>query len=177
METDLRYPIGKFSRPGTLTDDLRRDLIEEIAAAPAKLGASVQGLTAAQLDTPYRPGGWTVRQVVHHVPDSHMNAYTRFRLALTEDEPTIKPYDEGKWAELRDAKSAAIEPSLALLEGLHERWVLLLRSLGPAEWPRQFRHPEQGRLMSLDDSLALYAWHGKHHVAHITALRAREGWA
>ena len=117
-----------------------------------------------------------MRQVVHHVPDSHMNAYTRYKLALTEELPLIKPYDEAKWAELGDVRTAAIEPSLALLKNLHKRWVLLLRSLGPAEWSRKFRHPEHEKPMSLDDSLAMYAWHGKHHVAHITSLRERMEW-
>ena len=176
METDLRYPIGKFHRPGALTDAQRAEFISAIEETPAKVRAAVKGLNERQLDTPYRPGGWTVRQVVHHVPDSHMNAYVRFKLGLTEDEPTIKPYEEAKWAELADAKTSAIEPSLALLENLHMRWVLLLRSLGPAEWARKFRHPECEKPMALDDQLALYAWHGRHHVAHITALREREQW-
>jgi uncharacterized damage-inducible protein DinB len=177
MATDLRFPIGKFQRPtAPLTDGQLRDCIEVIAATPARLSDAVQGLKAEQLDTRYRPDGWTVRQVVHHVPDSHMNAYTRFKLALTEELPLIKPYDEAKWAELGDVRTALIEPSLALLENLHKRWVLLLRTLGPAEWSRKFRHPEWDKPMSLDDTLALYAWHGKHHVAHITSLREREGW-
>jgi len=177
MEADLRYPVGKFQRPtASLTDAQHHEFIEAIAAAPARLNEAVKGLKPEQLDTRYRPEGWTVRQVVHHVPDSHLNAYTRFRLALTEDLPLIKPYDEAKWAELGDARTAPIEPSLALLENLHKRWVLLLRTLGPAEWSRKFRHPEQEKPLSLDDSLALYAWHGKHHVAHITSLRERQGW-
>jgi uncharacterized damage-inducible protein DinB len=174
METDLRYPIGKFQRADHLTSDQRRQFIDAIAETPARLNAAVAGLKAQQIDTPYRPGGWTVRQVVHHVPDSHMNAYIRFKLALTESEPTIKPYDEKQWAELADSKSP-IEPSLALLENLHARWVSLLRSLAPADWARNFRHPERGT-MSLDETLALYAWHGRHHVAHITSLRERENW-
>jgi DinB family protein len=174
MEADLRYPIGKFHRIETLTPDQRREHIKAIAETPAQLAAAVSGLKAEQLDTPYRPGGWTVRQVAHHVPDSHMNAYTRFKLALTEDEPTIKPYDEARWAELADAKSP-IEPSLALLENLHTRWVLLLRSITPAEWGRKFRHPKLG-LVTLDQNLSIYGWHGRHHVAHITSLRERNGW-
>jgi uncharacterized damage-inducible protein DinB len=177
METDLRYPIGKFHRPGALTDAQRAEYIVMIEETPAKVRAAVKGLNEEQLNEPYRPGGWTVRQVAHHVPDSHMNAYVRFRLALTEDEPMIKTYAEAKWAELADAKSSAVEPSLELLENLHKRWVLLLRSLGPAEWARKFRHPEWETPMSLDELLALYAWHGRHHVAHITALREREHWA
>jgi len=174
LEADLRYPIGKFDRVETLTPEQRREHIDAIAETPARLVDAVSGLNAEQLDTPYRPGGWTVRQVTHHVPDSHMNAYTRFKLALTEDEPTIKPYDEARWAELADAKSP-IGPSLALLENLHKRWVLVLRSITPAEWARKLRHPELG-LLSLDQTLAIYGWHGRHHVAHITGLRERNGW-
>ncbi len=175
MEVDLRYPTGKFQRVENLTPNQRRQCIDAIAETPARLSDAVRGLKAAELDTPYRPGGWTVRQVVHHVPDSHMNAYVRFRLALTETEPTIKPYDEARWAELADAKSAPIEPSLTLLDSLHQRWVLLLRSLSPADWAKKFRHPERG-VMTLDEQLALYAWHGRHHVAHITSLRERNAW-
>jgi uncharacterized damage-inducible protein DinB len=175
MGADLRYPIGKFQRVANLTDDQRRAYIEEIAEAPGRLSAAVAGLKPEQLDTPYRPGGWTVRQVVHHLPDSHLNAFTRFKLALTEDEPTIKTYDEARWAELPDAKGAPIEPSLALLDSLHKRWVVLLRSLTFADWARRFRHPERG-VMALEDTLAMYAWHGRHHVAHITSLRERNSW-
>ncbi|HUA01231.1 MAG TPA: putative metal-dependent hydrolase [Candidatus Aquilonibacter sp.] len=175
METDLRYPIGKFQRPENVSDDQRREFIDQIAAAPMRLALAVADLAPAQLDTPYRPAGWTVRQLVHHIPDSHMNAYVRFKLALTEDEPTIKPYEESRWAELADAKTPPIQPSLALLENLHTRWVMLLRSLAPGEWARKFRHPELGT-MSLHQNLALYAWHGRHHVAHITSLRERNGW-
>jgi hypothetical protein len=173
--TDLRYPIGKFHYDGLLTEDQRRAFVDDISQAPAQLRAAVDGLTEAQLDTPYRPGGWTVRQVIHHVPDSHMNSYVRFKLALTEDEPTIKPYAEDRWAELGDTKTTRVEVSLRLLESLHDRWVHLLRSLGPADWQRTFRHPELGA-MTLEKTLALYAWHGRHHVTHITALRARNGW-
>jgi len=175
FEPDLRYPVGEFQQPESLTDAQRQECISAIADAPARLAAAVAGLTAAQLDTPYRPGGWTVRQLVHHIPDSHMNAYTRFKLALTEDVPTIKPYDEKSWAELADSKGA-IEPSLALLENLHKRWVALLRSLAPSDWSRTFYHPEHGWTMSLDAVLAMEAWHGRHHVAHITSLRERNGW-
>ena len=175
MEVNLQYPVGKFKRPKKLTEEQRRGCIGVIAETPARLKAAVAGLSAAQLDTPYRPGGWTVRQVVHHLPDSHMNSYVRFRLALTEDQPTIKPYDEALWAELADAKTAPVEASLALLENLHERWVLLLRSLSGAGWARTFRHPELGP-MTLEQNLALYDWHGRHHVAHITSLRERQGW-
>jgi hypothetical protein len=141
-------------------------LIEDIAATPQRMRKAVEGMTEQQLNTPYREGGWTVRQVVHHVPDSHMNSYIRFKLALTEREPTIKPYDEAAWAELIDAKNAPIETSLQLLEGLHDRWVMLLRSLSDDDVKKQFTHPELG-LVSIDKYIALYAWHGKHHVAHI----------
>ena len=174
--TDLRYPIGPFSYDGTMTDARRAACVARIAAAPGRLRAAVAELDDAQLDTPYRPGGWTVRQVVHHVPDSHLNAYTRFRLALTEDTPTIKPYEEARWAELPDARTLPVAISLALLEALHARWVPLLERLGPAEGARQLRHPEHGRLMPLDELLAMYAWHGDHHVAHVTSLRERMGW-
>jgi uncharacterized damage-inducible protein DinB len=175
MTADLRYPIGKFEPVTSLAGEQRRQCIDAIAETPARLAAAVAGLTPSQLDTPYRPGGWTVRQLVHHIADSHMNAFGRFKLALTEDEPTIKTYEESRWAELADAKTPPIEPSLALLENLHKRWVLLLRSLGPADWPRKFRHPEWGPA-TVDFLLAQYAWHGRHHVAHITSLRERNGW-
>jgi hypothetical protein len=175
MEPDLRYPVGKFEAVTSLTSEQRRQCIDAIAEAPALLATAVAGLTPAQLDTPYRPGGWTVRQLVHHIADSHMNALIRFKLALTEDEPTIKTYEESRWAELADTKTPPIEPSLALLENLHKRWVLLLRSLTSADWPRKFRHPEWGPA-TVDFLLAQYAWHGRHHVAHITSLRERNGW-
>ena len=174
---DPRYPIGRFAYQGPQTPEERLDCIARIAATPANLRLSVAGLTDAQLDTPYRDGGWTVRQVVHHVPDSHLNAYTRFRLALTEPTPTIRPYFEHLWAELPDARGAPIESSLALLEALHRRWLLLLRSLGPADWDRKYLHPEHGREWTLDEVLAMYAWHGDHHTAHVTRLRDRMGWS
>lgn len=173
---DPRYPIGRFQFDGDAAAGKREQWIEQIAAAPARLRAAVTGLTAAQLDTPYRDGGWTVRQVVHHLPDSHLNAYTRIKLALTEEAPTIKPYEEARWAELPDARAGEIEPSLLLLESLHQRWLMLLRQLKPHDFDRQFRHPEHGRTFRLGETLALYAWHGRHHVAHITALRKRKGW-
>ena len=176
MDTpDLRYPVGVFRFPKSVSaEDLTR-FIDQISDAPARLRAAMAGLADAQLDTPYRPGGWTVRQLAHHVPDSHINSYVRFRLALTEDDPVIKPYEESRWAELPDARTAPVEVSLALLENLHARWVPLLRSLSGADWKRSFRHPELG-LVSLENNAALYAWHGRHHVAHITALRERMGW-
>jgi uncharacterized damage-inducible protein DinB len=173
--SDPRFPIGKFSYSGSLTPEQKQSHVDEIAQAPVKLRAAVKGLSDAQLDTPYRDGGWTVRQVTHHVPDSHMNAYVRFKLALTEDEPTIKPYAEERWAELADTQATPIEVSLTLLDSLHDRWVRLLRSLEDDAWKRSFRHPDMGP-MTLEKALAMYAWHGKHHVAHVTALRARKAW-
>ncbi len=175
MNDDLRYPIGRFTRPGPLTPADRARLIDEIAHAPGALRQAVDGLDDRRLDTPYRPGGWTVRQVVHHLPDSHLNAYTRFKLGLTEDAPTIRPYDESAWAELPEARAAPIGISLDLLDALHIRWVMMLRGLHQTAFARRILHPESGE-MSLDVLLALYAWHGRHHVAHVTALRAREGW-
>ena len=174
--TDLRYPIGEFRLDGHVTDERRAGWIADIAALPAQMRAAVGGLTPEQLATPYRPGGWTVRQVVHHVPDSHLNAYVRCKLALTEERPTIKPYNEGRWAELADTRATPLEVSLTMLDALHARWVQLLRSLGPAELRRSFVHPERGNVLTLEWMLAQYSWHGRHHVAHITALREREGW-
>ncbi len=172
---DLRYPVGQFSFTGTISAAERASLIDQIAATPEQMRAAVHGLDDEQLDTPYRPGGWTVRQVVHHVPESHLNSYIRFKLAITEDEPTIKPYFEDRWAELQDALSSPVEPSLNLLEALHQRWVWFLRSLRNEDFDRTFQHPEQG-VVSLNKNVALYAWHGRHHVAHITALHDRNAW-
>ena len=172
---DLRFPVGKFHHEGSVNDQQKQAFLDEIDQTPAKLRAAVSGLSDSQLDTPYRPDGWTVRQVVHHVPDSHLNSYVRFKLALTEDEPTIKTYAEDRWAELSDTKATPIEVSLVLLESLHHRWVRLLRSLTPDQWKRRFRHPELGP-MTLENTLALYAWHGRHHVAHISELRKRMSW-
>jgi hypothetical protein len=173
---DLRYPIGNFTRPaGPLSVEGRTQCIRDIEETPARLRAAVAGLTEKQLDTPYRPGGWTVRQVVHHLPDSHMNAYVRIKLAITEDRPTIKPYEEARWAELVDGRTAPAELSLTLLEALHARWVMLLKSLAAEQFQRPFVHPDHGQVDG-EWLLAMYAWHGKHHVAHITSLREREGW-
>ncbi len=172
---DPRFPIGKFHYNGPPAAEQRQQFIDEIAQTPANLRTAIQGFSEAQLDTPYRDGGWTVRQVVHHVPDSHLNSYVRFKLALTEDEPTIKPYAEDRWAELADTKATPVEVSLTLLDSLHDRWVRLLQSLSPEDWKRSFRHPEVG-LMTLEKALALYAWHGRHHVAHITELRKQKSW-
>ncbi len=172
---DLSYPIGKFHYSGPMSKQQREAAMAAISDAPAKMRAALRGLSAQQLDTPYRPSGWSVRQVVHHVPDSHLNAYIRTKLALTEQEPTIKPYDEKAWAELADTQTTPIEISLALLEAVHGRWSNLLRSLSDADFARTFRHPEHG-VRTLDWIIALYAWHGAHHTAHVTALRERMGW-
>jgi uncharacterized damage-inducible protein DinB len=173
--SDPRFPIGKFHYDGQLTEEQKQTYLNDIGRTPSNLRAAVEGLRDAQFDTPYRPGGWTVRQVVHHVPDSHMNSYVRFKLALTEDEPTIKPYAEDRWAELADTAATPVEVSLTMLDSLHDRWVRLLRSLTPDDWKRTFRHPDLGP-MTLEKTLALYAWHGKHHVAHINELRKRMSW-
>lgn len=175
MSPDFRYPIGPFLPPPPADPASRAAAILAIAEAPAKLRAAVTGLTNEQLETPYRPGGWTVRQVTHHVPDSHLNAYARLRLALTEDRPTIKPYDEARWAELPDAKRMPVDVSLTLLESLHQRFVTLLESLSENEWKRRYIHPDTGE-HTLDYFLEHYAWHGRHHVAHVTSLRSRMQW-
>jgi hypothetical protein len=172
---DLRYPIGRFRLSGETEHGQRDQWISDIADVPAALREAIRGLEPAQLDTPYREGGWTVRQVIHHLADSHMNAYIRFRLALTEDEPTIKPYKEDLWAELHDAKSSPVEVSLALIDALHHRWTSLMRAMRESDWERAFRHPELG-LVPLERNAGLYAWHGRHHVAHISGLRRRMGW-
>jgi hypothetical protein len=169
---DLRYPIGPFQYQGESTEEQRPELIDRIEKTPFRLREAVEGLSESQLDTPYRPGGWTVRQVVHHLADSHMNSFCRFRVALTEDTPSIKGYDQDAWAELSDSRTAPVEVSLALLEALHRRWVLLLRSMTPADFARTLLHSELGPI-ALDRLLALYAWHGEHHCAH-AALAARE---
>jgi len=163
----LKYPIGKFAKPERITPETVGIWIDEIEHLPLLIRAAVQGITNDQLDTPYRPGGWTIRQVVHHLPDSHMNSYIRFRLALTEEKPTIKPYHEERWAELPDAKHGKIEISLILLEALHIRWALLLRSLSLEQLHKSYVHPETGREYKLDETIGIYAWHGKHHLAHI----------
>jgi hypothetical protein len=173
--TDLRFPIGRYVRPASLSSDERAAALDAIAATPAKLRQAVAGLSDAQLDTPYRPEGWTVRQVVHHLPDSHLNAYLRTKLAITEDNPTIRPYAEARWAQLPEAKTAPVEVSLALLAALHERWLLALRGLAAEDWQRPLLHPETGAF-TLEQLIGLYAWHGRHHVAHITGLRERQGW-
>jgi uncharacterized damage-inducible protein DinB len=174
--SDPRYPIGKFVVEGEITPTRREEWINEIAETPMHLRAAVKGLSEAQFDTPYREGGWTVRQVIHHIPDSHLNAYVRFKLGLTEVNPTIRPYEESRWAELPDTAATQVGVSLMLLEALHRRWVILMRSIQNGQWARTEVHPEYQKQFRLDELLALYAWHGKHHVAHITSLRDRMGW-
>jgi uncharacterized damage-inducible protein DinB len=171
----LKYPLGKFARPAEFTPEVRRQSIAVLTALPTQLRAAVQGLDQAQLDTPYREGGWTVRQLVHHMADSHMNAYVRFKLALTEDWPVIKPYKEALWAELADSQKP-IESSLSLTAALHERWAALAESLSEEDWQRGFVHPEHDRRQTLEHALVMYDWHSRHHTAHITELRRREGW-
>jgi hypothetical protein len=172
---DSRYPIGRFTPDDNPTPETRAKHIQEIASLPAQMRQAVSGLTPEQLNTPYREGGWTVKQVVHHVPDSHLNAYVRFKLALTENVPTIKPYDEGAWAKLKDTELTSIEVSLTLLEAIHIRWVNLLGTLRAEDFQRKFNHPELG-VQTLDRTLAMYGWHSRHHVAHITSLRERMKW-
>jgi len=172
---DLRYPIGPFKFDGQPSETQLKQFISDIEQTPSRLRAAVSGLSEQQLDTPYRPGGWTVRQVVHHLPESHMNAYVRMKMALTEDNPTIKPYDEARWAETPEVVRTPIEVSLTMLDALHQRWVTLLRALGPVDLGRTFYHPESGS-WTIGKYVAPYAWHGRHHVAHITSLRERMGW-
>ena len=175
MPEDLRYPVGKWVRLPVVDADAVATMIQQVASAPAELSAAVKGLSDTQLDTPYREGGWTPRQIVHHIADSHMNAYVRFKLGVTEENPTIKPYDEKSWAETVDAKTAPVDVSLPVIEGVHKRWVQFLRSLDGQAFARTVFHPEHGS-MKLTDLLQLYAWHGRHHTAHITGLRQRQGW-
>ena len=173
--TDPRYPIGRFTPPATSTFEDRHRAIDDLTQLPALLRSAVQGLSEVQLDSPYRDGGWTVRQLVHHVAESHWHAVSRFRFALTEDEPTIKPYDEAAGAMLQDSLTAPVEWSLALLEALHARWVLLLQQLTDDQWQRVYLHPENGRT-ALSKAVLLYGWHSRHHTAHVTHLRAAKGW-
>ena len=173
-DTDPRYPVGRFTAPSIISPDERTDAIATLAELPEQLRNAVDGLSFAQLSTPYREGGWTLRQLVHHVADSHMNALVRVKLALTEDWPTIKPYDEKAWAMLHDV-AAPVEWSLELVESLHARWVMLLQSLTEEQWHRGYNHPEGGKT-TVEMATLIYAWHSRHHVAHITHLRAKEGW-
>ena len=173
--SEQRYPIGQFEPPASISSDDRARYLQHVEALPAEVRTAVAGLSDERLDTPYRSGGWTVRQVVHHLADSHMNGYVRFRWTLTEDEPSIKAYDQDGWAALEDARQMSVVPSLALLDALHARWVRLCRSLSDADWAQAYRHPAGGR-MALEQALGHYAWHGRHHTAHITTLRERKGW-
>lgn len=175
---DLRFPIGRMpiSEP-KLSPEEREGHISSVENLPRRLRAAVAAFTPARWQTPYRPGGWTVQQLVHHIPDSHLNAYARFKLALTEDEPTIKPYEQAAWANLADSATTDPAVSLDLLESLHKRWVALLRSLSDDDFARTLRHPEQGRIFTLDQMLTMYGWHSEHHLAHITRLVEREGWS
>lgn len=173
---DPRYPVGPWVQPKTITTSDRARSIDEIAAAPGALRQAVKGLTEAQIETPYRDGGWTVRQVVHHVPDSHIHAYIRMKFALTENEPQVKPYEQTTWAETPEIRTTSIDVSLTLLEALHARWVQLLRGMSPSDFARVVNHPEWTKPLSLDMMAAHYAWHGRHHVGHITELRKAKGW-
>jgi len=173
--SDPRYPIGRFDFKSEMTSERLASAIQDLEAAPTRLREAVEGLTEEELATPYRPGGWTIRQVAHHVPDSHLNGYTRMKLALTEDSPMIKPYHEDRWAELGDTKVLPISVSLSLLESLHARWVSLCRSLSPSDFARTFRHPESNSPSRLDTHVAHYAWHGRHHTAQITSVLERIG--
>lgn len=174
-ETSIQYPVGRFTAPDDITPALRNHAIDEIALLPTAMTKAVHGLDTAQLETPYRDGGWTVREVVHHVADSHMHAYLRAKFALTEESPTIRPYDEAAWSKLADVSTVPIGVSLSLIDGIHARWVACLRGLVDAQFARPFVHPELGP-QRIDLSLLRYAWHGRHHVAHITSLRAQKGW-
>jgi hypothetical protein len=176
MPDDLRYPVGRFAPPVEWDAATQSRCHDVIASLPMRLRTAIDGLDDRRLDTPYRESGWTVRQVVHHVADSHLNAYCRFRLALTEDGPTIKSYAEARWAELHDARSFPVAPSLAILDGVHTRWIGLIDAMPPGDWQRTFVHPEQGKTCTLASTAALYTWHSLHHVAHITALRTRNHW-
>lgn len=173
--TDQRYPIGPFELESEITKDKRQQYFEEFAAMPDKLREAVRGLSSSQLDTPHREGGWTVRQVVHHIIDSHVNAYVRFKLALTEENPVAKSYDQARWSELEDSRTAPVEASLSLVEGLYQRWVFLLKSLNPDDFAKTMQHPDRG-LFRLDSYLGMCVWHGEHHIAQIRSLRNRNGW-
>ena len=172
----LKYPIGKFAKPDKYTSNLKNEFIEIIKIFPKKIKSEVENLSDEQLDTQYRPEGWTIRQVVNHCADSHMNSLIRFKLALTEQTPTIKPYYEDRWAELDDSKKSPITAALKTIEGIHERWVFLLSSFRNEDWKLKFYHPESKREVSLEENLAIYAWHCKHHLAHITELKKLKNW-
>ncbi|TAF44203.1 MAG: putative metal-dependent hydrolase [Sphingobacteriales bacterium] len=172
----LKYPIGKFEKPERITKDILAKWISEISTFPTRLINEVNPLTNEQLNTQYRPNGWTIRQVVHHCADSHMNSLTRLKLTLTENQPTIKPYYEDRWAELIDTKNMLIEPSLKILEGIHKRWTVLLNNLTAEQYERIFIHPEHGKTFRIDENIGVYAWHCNHHLAHITETKKRYNW-
>ena len=174
MNEDLRFPVGKFDSDFEVTTDLRQQFIQTISGLPEKLNEAVKNLSDAQLDTPYRPEGWTVRQVVHHIADSHLNSLCRFKLALTEDQPTIRPYHEDRWAELEDSKMP-VDVSMKIIDGVHSRWTSLLNSMTDNDYKRKLNHPESGE-WTLEKMLGLYDWHSRHHLAHITTLAERENW-
>jgi hypothetical protein len=175
MSEDLRFPMGKFDSTQEVNSEMRSGFIQTIEVLPYKFRQAVKGLNNEQIDTPYRPEGWTVRQLVHHIADSHINSFCRFKLGLSEDTPTIKPYDEASWAEMADSKNAPIDLSLNMIDGVHARWALLLKSMSDADFDRNINHPERGS-MSLNSMLSLYDWHSKHHTAHVTKLRERNNW-
>jgi len=172
----LKYPIGQFNRPKEISKEILSEFINDIESFPERLKECVAELTEEQLDTPYREGGWTIRQVVNHCADSHMNSLIRFKLALTEDKPTIKPYYEDRWAELEDSKSINIEPSMEILRGVHHRWAVLLKGLSSEQLSRSFIHPEHGKEFRIDENIGIYAWHCNHHLAHIKDLIKRKKW-
>jgi hypothetical protein len=172
----LKFPVGKFQAPEIFTTDLLQQNMQELATLPQKLKDAVAGWSEEQLDTPYRPGGWTIRQVIHHLADSHMNGLSRIKLALTEENPTVKPYHEDLWAELADSKLMPVEPALQIIEGVHAKWVMLLQHIHGEQWQRVFTHPQHGKTFTIAYQTAMYAWHGKHHLAHITQLKSRMGW-
>lgn len=172
----LKFPIGQFNKPEKITKDVLEQWVNDISTFPARLTSEVINLTDEQLDTQYRPDGWTIRQVIHHCADSHMNSLTRLKLTLTEDEPTIKPYFEDRWAELADTKNMPVQPSLKMLEGIHERWTVLLKKLTDENYKRVFIHPEHGKTFRVDENIGVYAWHCNHHLAHITETKKRHHW-
>ncbi|MBA3680819.1 MAG: putative metal-dependent hydrolase [Bacteroidetes bacterium] len=173
---ELKYPVGHYQKPKTFTKEVLTEALSVIEQFPKKIKKEVESLSDEQLDTPYRPDGWTIRQVVHHCADSHMNAFIRIKLALTENTPTIKPYAEALWAELSDTKKLPIQSSLSIIEGVHFRWTTLLKNMNASDFDRGFIHPEKGKELSLHESTGMYAWHCNHHLAHITALKKRKGW-
>ena len=176
IPNELKYPIGQFEKPPIISKEILSQWISDISTFPSRLKSEVNHLTEEQLDTQYRPEGWTIRQVIHHCADSHMNSLIRLKLALTEDQPTIKPYFEERWAELHDSKNMPIEPSLKMIEGIHERWTVLLNNLTDEQYARIFIHPEHGKTFRVDENIGVYAWHCNHHLAHISETIKRNDW-